>query len=449
MIKVFLFIVVFLSVAGGSLRLCAQSGMEFGEFSRKLEYFYDKEFIEDIKQQLPQGIDYRVWGWDVGDFSGDGYNDVAFTVRLQNDKRKNVSVYLFVDVDGYLNNIGTYPYQFVETPLEVGVAIKNDACYVTKKRKQFDWSIRGYTYSNGSVLLLDEFNTNRIDKYTRETYDNFQTLRSFDRFLLTSNNAVTFSSDFLTIPMYPRGTQVYKGFTSTVTVSSIDFVNRGAFYWTGEDDCSFTARSAYDDKYLYVNLSIRDSDVVIARCDTCPADKIELWFDTTPRDSNAERVMLRKGKKVSFRTAADSNIYKITLNLGDFAEKRPWITVQSTEADDADVQMKIALQQVTKKVALRPHGYAAKLRIPWTLLGFDKPPIEDNSITRLGMTVAILDVDNEYRLEEATLIATSQFREMNPASFGEAVVIPADRFYGESLNIYTDSLLKYLNELGF
>lgn len=438
-----------LSLLFTTTKTLAQAGMPFEEFSRKLELYYDKEFVEDIEKQLPQGADFKVWGWDVGDFSGDGYNDVAFTIRLANDKNKSVSVYLFVDIEGYMNNVATYQYTFVDIPLEVGVAIKNNACYVTQKRKLYDWMIRGYRYSYGSVLLLDEYTTYRVDKYTKEIYHNYQTLRGQERFIQTSNNDVVLSSDFLTIPCYTRGVQVYKGYTSTTEVRSIDFVNRGSFYWSGEEDCSFTVRSAYDQNYLYVNINVRDDEVVTARCDTCPADNIDLWFDTSPPDEDGDRITSRKNKKLGFRTTADSNIYKVTLNLGDFLEVKPTVKVSSTETDENEVQQKIALQQITKKVGLRPSGYVVKVRIPWSLFGFSNAPVEDKSIVDLGCTVVVHDIDNEFRPEEGTDIATSQVQALNPSTFGSLAVVPNERFYGESTNIFTDALMTQLQDLGF
>lgn len=428
----------------------AQSGMEYEEFAHKLELYFDKELVGDIKQQLPQGAEYRIWGWDVGDFSGDGNNDVAFTLRLQNDKRRQVTVYLFADIDGYLNNVASYQNTFVDLPLEVGIVIKNNACYVTRKRKQFDWAIRGYRYSSGSVLLMDEFTTSRIEKFTHENYRNYQNLRNNERFIQTTNNDVAFSSDWLAIPCYPRGEQIYKGYASTAEVNTVDFVTKGAFYWTGEEDCSFTVRSAYDDNFLYMNIAVRDDAITTARCDTCPADYIDIWFDANTRDSSeGSRTFSRKGKQLSFRSAADSNIYRITVNLGDFLEKRPSVNVSSTEAEDAETQQRKAVQQITKKVGLRPNGYIVKIRIPFSLLGYVKAPVEEKGITEIGCAVAVHDIDNEYRPEEESTIATSQLQSMNPSSFGALVLVPQDQFYGESTNIFADALVKYLGDLGF
>lgn len=427
----------------------AQNGMDFTDFSKKLELYFDKEFVEDVRSQLPQGTDYKIWGWDVGDFSGDGYNDVAFSIRLQGDKRKQVTAYLFVDIDGYLQNVGSYQNRFVEIPLEVGIAIKNNTCYITQKRKQYDWIIRGYRFTNGSLLKVDEYTTYRVERYTRESYRNFVSLRSEERYLQTSNNDVVFSNDFLTIPCYNRGEVVYKDSPNIVDVRSIDYVSKGSFWWTGEEDCSFTLRSVYDDNFLYMTITVKDDQIVTARCDTCPSDNIDIWFDSTPTDTTGDRTMIQKGKRLQIKTAPDSNIYRIALSLGDFLEKRPSVAIKAMDASLDDVQLKIAVQQISKKVILRPNGYVAKLRIPFSLLGFDKAPLDEKNINEIGCSVVVHDIDNEYRPEEETTLATSQIKQMNPSTLGILKLIQTESRYGESVNIFSDSLVKFLNDLGY
>ncbi|MFY8161917.1 MAG: hypothetical protein ACOVNU_11350, partial [Candidatus Kapaibacteriota bacterium] len=109
--------------------LKCQAGMKFPEFAEKLEQYYDAALIADLRKSLPQ-TDYAIWGWDVGDFSGDGFTDVAFAVRIRGDKKNRVVVYLFVDIEGYLTQVGQFSYSYVELPLENGVVIKQNTCYL-------------------------------------------------------------------------------------------------------------------------------------------------------------------------------------------------------------------------------------------------------------------------------------------------------------------------------
>ncbi len=439
----------FLLAAWLSPRASAQSGMDYREFSSKLELYYDKAMVEDVRKQLPQDGEFRVWGWDVGDFSGDGNYDVAFTIRMADDKKRQVQVFLFIDVDGYLQNVNTFQYSFVETPLEVGMVIKSNACYVTQKKRQYEWTVRGYRFSQGSISLLDEFVTTRVDHYTREYYRNFQSLKHELKFLQQATGDVNFDLMYVAIPSYARGEQSYRGLNAIADVSTVDYVTKGSFYWSGVDDCSFNVRSAYDEKYLYLTINVRDSLVITSRCDTCPADNIDIWFDTRLAESDVERVFRKKARHLQFRNSSDSNLFCLHLSLGDFKEIAPTIRVSSTDSEKSELKQQLALKQLTQKVALRDQGYVARLRIPFALLGFDVAPIRDKDIAELGCSIVVHDIDNEYRPEEESILATSQVEAMNPSTFGCLLLIPQDTSFGESVNIFADNLVKVLNALGF
>ena len=77
--------------------LFSQAGSHFYEFAEKLEQYFDKSLITDVKNALPQGSDYLIWGWDVGDFSGEKINDLAFGIVIKGEKKKKVRVYQFVE----------------------------------------------------------------------------------------------------------------------------------------------------------------------------------------------------------------------------------------------------------------------------------------------------------------------------------------------------------------
>ena len=85
----------------------AQSGMYFSEFCKRLEMYFHPDLVADIHKEMPPS-DFLVWGWDVGDFSGDDNNDVAFSIRRSEQKDKIIDVYLFVDIDGFLTKVGEF-----------------------------------------------------------------------------------------------------------------------------------------------------------------------------------------------------------------------------------------------------------------------------------------------------------------------------------------------------
>ncbi|MBK7185022.1 MAG: hypothetical protein IPH85_03700 [Ignavibacteria bacterium] len=86
---------VFAITMASPLSLSAQSGMEFDEFARKIDPYFAEDLIADVRSSMPQGSQYRIWGWDVGDFSGDGFYDLAMSVNILGTRKRECVVYLF------------------------------------------------------------------------------------------------------------------------------------------------------------------------------------------------------------------------------------------------------------------------------------------------------------------------------------------------------------------
>lgn len=440
-IVIFFIFMIFTSAA------YSQSGLKFVELAQRLEPYFDRLLIEDVRRQLPQGVDYSVWGYDVGDFSGDEYPDLAVSLRLAGDRSRNMQVYLFVDIDGFLRRVAHHTYQFVELPLEIGVVIRNNTCYITKKFEENNWKMDGFTFVNGSILHNEIFTTQRIADMTHERVRNYQTLRNTERYLNTRSGRELFFRDFLAIPSYKRGRLIYKGYYAETVSDFTDFVHEGAYDWKGPQDCSFAITSAFDDDYLYFTINVFDEAIVTQNCDTCITDHIEAWFDVGAVGAQ-DRFTERSGNRVSFRTGSTSGLYKITIIPGNFIDKEPSIRV-STNDELTDIQK--ADSKLIKAVANLLDdslGYVVRVRIPFTMFGFESNPLEDDFF-ELGCTFVVIDYDNEFRPEEKTEIATSAFVPFDPSTYGSLILVPDDKWYGQTENIFTDDIIKNLNEYGF
>ncbi|MBU3698629.1 MAG: hypothetical protein FGM33_01275 [Candidatus Kapabacteria bacterium] len=426
----------------------AQSGMDFDEFKRRADPYFAEELLTDVRNAMPLGASYRIWGWDVGDFSGDGVYDLAVSLHVSGSRKRECLVYMFVDVDGYLVNISKMPFPFVDLPLEVGVVIRDTSCYVTVKRKAEDWSILGYRFREGAVVLVDQFVTDRIESMGHETYRSFQSLATRERFLRKDDEAAH-ESEFITIPCYGRARQVFAGFVAEASVQDIDHVTEGSYWWTGENDVSFRTRMVYDDDFLYLRVQVRDSNVVTGWCDTCAADHLELHLDVTPAPEVglSRYVNIMNRTDVAVRHSSDTGLYTIMVRLGDFGDRLPRVVVRTT--DDLDPTQNQARRLIRAVSARSKDGYVVKVRIPFVLLGYQKAPIDERKPTEFGCTVAIHDVDNEFRPEEHTVIATSPLKELDPSTYGVIRFVPDGVWYGESTNIYGEAVLNALRELGF
>lgn len=444
--KSILFIIVIAFIFTGVLH--SQSGSRFPEFAKKMEYYFDKELIGDLEKALPQGVNYTIWGWDVGDFSGDGHYDVAFVVRMASERKRIVQVYLFVDMDGFLTQVAKFPYKFIETPLEVGIIIKSNACLITKKHKQFSWSIRGYRFLDGNLVLYDDYTTKPVGKFTKETYKNYQDLKSSLKYVLTSKKKTKFYTKYTSVPAYPRGKIIYKGYSAEAHISDIDFVNRGAWYWTGEKDGSYDIKAVYDESYIYISLKIRDDNFVPQYCDSCIGDYVRLWFDFSDINSKSSRFPVVKRKKLIYKNIENEEIFSITIYPGDFYDKRAYVSEVSSTEDLEDYQ-KEAVKNIRTASAPRDSGYVIKVKIPFRLFGYEIAPVDDNTFASIGFTSVFHDIDNEFRPEEETQIASSIFNPAKPVTYGEILLVPQNKWYGSAKNYYRLDILRFLLELGF
>ena len=213
----------------------------------------------------------------------DDVNDLAFTVKLAL-KKTHCQVYLFVDIDGFLERVSQFSYEYFELPLEIGIVIKDNTCFVTQKKKNSIGKLMAILQTR-FYLLIDYFSTFRFSNYTRETYHNYYTLLNTEKIYITRNGQDLFQTNYLTIPSYSRGKLLYHPYNIDAIANSIEYVHKGAYYWQGEDDASFSVKSAYCDEFLYFTIDIRDDKLVFPKCDTCICDYLEVWFDLNTPDS--------------------------------------------------------------------------------------------------------------------------------------------------------------------
>ncbi len=438
----FIRILIFLSIAYSTF---SQSGIKFLEFAKRLENYFDETMIGDIQKQLPQPDDYTIWGYDVGDFSGDGNNDVAITLRLSGDRSRDMQIFFFVDIDGYFRKVHHKRLQFLELPLEVGVAIRNNKCYVTKKIKQFNWDIYGYSYDNGSFILNDEFFTRKLNDLTYEKYRNYENLKGSEKYISLKNNKSIYEREFFVLPSYSRGRHIYKGIKEDLDINNVDNVFEGAYWWQGNEDCSFRITSAYDEEFIYFTLDITDDLIVTQNCDTCIVDYAELWIDVN-QYQNGDRFAEKYDDKVNFRQSPKSGIYKFSIYPGDYVKLPPYCKLSTT--DELNNEQKFEAKNIKVISNFNDTGYFLKFKIPWKLFDISIPG-KDLKFLELGTSALVIDYDNEFRPEEVSKLTSSATNLKDVSKFGILKIIPDDDWYGISQNIFMEEIVKNLLQNGF
>lgn len=423
----------------------AQSGITFPEFSKRLEAYFDKEMIMDIKKYLPSDDRYQIWGMDVGDFSGDGNNDVAVSIKVLNEKKKIVHTFLFVDMYGYFVKVGEFEFPFIDLPLEVGANIKDGTCFITQKLGPSNWNYYGYRFQNGVLIHSEEFSSTKLDYYTIDKSTDYLNLKVSEAIAENKTNFVKFKNEYNLIPAYNRGRLIYTGFQNKLVINKVENAIKGAYFWQGPKDSYFEAYAVYDEEYLYFNFNIFDDEVVPKRCDSCIGDYITIWFNTNLQGSNVSPYQIKESNLI-FPTNQQKGVYSFMLAPGDFVDIPSFVTVASNDYVTSFQQ--ISTVYIRTSSNLIKDGYNLKIRIPFTILSID--PIKfTNEIFEIACTVELHDIDNEFRPDEETVLSTSNYDYTNPSSFGRLLIIPNNQWFGKCHNVYEQDILQTLLEYGF
>ncbi len=424
--------------------LSAQEAISFDRLKELLDPYFAPELIGDVEAALPKST-FDVWGFDVGDYSGDGFNDLIVSIRVRKEKGNRMRIYHFVDVEGILELIREETAQFVELPIEVGVTIGDGNAYLLVKRDESGWDVWGRRYEDGVIMLVDTYRTDQGDALIHESYRNYQSLSGWERYLRVRNEEEIFRADFLTIPSYMRGRHVSSGFAMTATATLAEHILKGAYYRESEADLLLHVRSAWDREYLYFNVIV-DDDEIVPHADGVDSigDRLEIWIDAYTWGDR----LRGGGKRTTFRTVSDSNIYGLMIDLGDLAEVEPDIKVATTNLfDEGQTRATSRIKAIASK---HDRGWSVRVRIPFALFGFKEAPVADDALLTLGASVVVHDLDNRWRPDELTQMTTSHnFDRTKPATFGELILVPGSLNYGESRNVFFPQVKERLEEIGF
>lgn len=426
----------------------SQSGMTLAEFKVKLEQYFNEDMVNDVVNKIPQQTRFTVWGWDVGDFSGDNNSDLAFSLKILGESRKVVYVYMFVDIDGYLEPIYVLQLQYVSLPLEIGVSIRNNMCSITQKREKDFWTIKSYTFENGVLFLVEDYTSQLFPNYGLETTINYRNNECKIKVESIGKNPLNFQSNYYFVPSYPRNSYVYKGYPIVTNVDKVDFVVKGSYYWKGETDASFSIKSSFDQRYLYLTMIITDDYFVPKECDKCIGDKVIFWFDFQPFSSSFRRIFKKTENQLILREKPEGNLYKIEFNLGNLLEKSPFVEAVNSNEQLDEEQIK-SIEKIKLFFTVENARYVLKVRIPFSLFGYEQMPLEGELPAYIGFNAMYVDVDNEFRPNEITLITNSEFDEAKPSTFGELILIPDFQKFTFAKNVYLQNLLRVLEDFGF
>jgi hypothetical protein len=411
--------------------LFSQSALTYSEFKKALLNYYEEDMIADLIKLKPEIESSQFWSWDVGDYTGDGYPDLAFVTKDKSVSGKNLTVTLVVDIDGYMVKVKEFKEKYIELPLEVGIAIKENTCYVTNKIKQFHWNITGWYVENGIFKQRSIYRTEKhTSVVTKESLIDFSKNLAEERIVHSSSGKVSQINRIQYYPLHTEYSQYQSGEVEKRTFPTIEYVETGAYYWKGEQDCSFKVQLTKNDEYLYGMIEVID-DSLVTDIDLKSVDKVVCTFHVFDTENDGVlRQFFKNIQNNSIQTKPlKSKKIEYVFNLGDFTTTQPTIQIPTTTETTVDV-----LRTDT--------GYVLYTKIPLSEI---IPDI--NKISELGFSISVIDADSDLFSEDVTTMSTEDYDDKTKIS--TLLLKPYQEIIQEYNNLYESSLLTNLKRYGY
>lgn len=397
-------------------------GTKWDAFKKNLKPFFGDDLINDISNHEPLIANYTVYSWDVGDFSGDGYSDLAMSVKTPTTRGRNMKVLFFADIDGYLEKVGELEKQYVDLPLEVGVAVREGAVFITEKQRQFEWEIKGYSLINGEFLKVEDFETKSAAGITNESSIGYKNRPSRIRILESSNNKLLFDYKYLVSELASGSRNPLDHSPYLSRSSDVNGISEGAYWWESWDDLSFEVSFSYRDGILIADIDVTDDKVL-----TAPYyESIDIALATGE--------VIRKPNKVGARYVLPEPKVGITaLSFIPFGtgvkELDEYVEVNS--ADNKNLSFAINTEK----------GYRARVYMDLQQMGIDTDKIEQGG--ELFYHVTVHDRDDPENRDRVTSFGNTDYSSGNPL-YWNTLKLPQ-----EPLTTLSQKRIRILKEYGY
>lgn len=155
--KVLIIVSCFIVVlSGGSLYSQSASSNDVEKYEIDAENFlgmfdgiYSDALIDEISYKLPDEVSIINYG--IGDFSNDGYLDLAISYRDKSCAQKTYKVVLLVNEDNRtFNNVLEFKAKWHDTPFDIGFSIRKSLITVSY-RVNINWMFSSYTYQGDKL----------------------------------------------------------------------------------------------------------------------------------------------------------------------------------------------------------------------------------------------------------------------------------------------------------
>lgn len=128
--------------------------MDVEEFMGVFDGVIREDLIEKVGDNLPE--DAKILTFGYGDFSGDGFQDIAVAYRTRNTPVGAYKV-LFLLNRAELNyeNVGEVNVEWYDAPSDIGMMLEDGVCLIIH-RKGETWHFSRYIYAEDELKMIHD-----------------------------------------------------------------------------------------------------------------------------------------------------------------------------------------------------------------------------------------------------------------------------------------------------
>jgi len=426
--------------------------ISFDQFSYEIGDVFSPDQIEFIRGRLPEQCD--IYGYAIGDFSGDYVPDLAVSVRTKKLRGKKLKIFYFVSDEEQCIEVRSNTLEFYDVPIEIAFTIDNGLCYTTQKKENNHWTICGYAYREGNFLLVDAYESRRKPlrgtggpQIGYETTTNYRTLKTSEQYYSLGDDSTYLKAEYFYYPAYPIERNIRPFLYYVVRNTAVKYCISGSENLSGRFDAGFESAVFFDDAFLYLFAWVIDDTVETGMPKWNDCDHVQLWFDL----NQSGKLANSRTSSPHFRESPDDDVFMVAIapvveeeELQKVKVNYPPDSLRSGSATASGRTVRRTTREQIRVLSDKTiDGYALRIRIPFELFGgiesLRKP---------VGFSIVLHDVDGSDSTARRTDLATSVFEEWNPSTFGVLRMMVDDTYYGEVIDLNTAEMIQRLGSVG-
>ena len=361
--------------------------------------------LESLYNKIPDNV--CIWGYDIGDFSGDTLEDLAFSFKIIEDNTKNLEIRLYVNDNDSLSLVSNFELKYYSIPIEIGFTIQNSECNITHKISEEDWRIYSYSYKNDELKCTNIFKSrSKIITGSRRKFVGYEknmnqknNLVSENYYQLSTGRQYFKRKYYNTLCYYTnKNHNLFFPTISLIDTNSM-FITSGYLSWKDFSDLSISFNTYHDDSLVYFCYFIQDDCICMSNKQY--QDYINLWIDYNPK-----KLIFTKVDGIYVRDGPDESINKYKIYFDNKVIKYFLDSKGTIDSLEYIKDIKTNFKKIIENY------YFLEIY-------FQKTIFKTNNMFGFGWQYFDFDSNNE----EPTVMSSGIIEEWNPSSLGEIYFI--------------------------